>query len=63
MLNKLTPDYDYSCRYNGGKVTEPVEINDDKLHILPHGVQFETGVKSLIGNGVVIDPNVLLTDL
>ena len=63
-MNKLTPDYDYSCRYNGGTVTEPVEINDeDYLNILPHGVQYETGVKSLIGNGVVIDPKVLLTDL
>ena len=64
LLNKLTPDYDYSCRYNGGTVTEPVHLNgEDTLSILPHGVQFETGTKSLLGNGVVIDPNTLLADL
>jgi len=62
-LNKLTPDYDYSCRYNGGIVTEPTELdNYEALQMLPHGIKFDNGVTSILGNGVVIDAPALLND-
>ena len=61
LLNKLAPDYDYSCRFNGGILSEPTEFdNGDLLHIMPNGSKHERGVKSIIGNGVVIDPSTLL---
>ena len=57
LLDKLCPDYDYSCRYNGGVLTEPTYLdNGDKLHMLPTGAKVDTPVKSLLGNGVSIDP-------
>lgn len=39
--------------------------NGEAFKILPHGVKFyqTDKVKSLLGNGVVIDPNVLLSDM
>ena len=57
LLNKLCPGYDYSCRFNGGVMTDPVELdNGDQLSIMPHGIKFENKIKSVLGNGVVIDP-------
>lgn len=32
------------------------------MHILPNGIKHEARVKSLLGNGVVIDPESLLRD-
>ena len=29
---------------------------------MPHGIKFENKIKSLLGNGVVIDPQALLND-
>ena len=46
-------------------MTEPTQLeNGDEFKILPHGVKFyqTDRVKSLLGNGVVIDPNTLLSD-
>ena len=55
LLNKLCPDYDYSCRFNGGALTEPTELeNGDTLSILPTGAKMDTSVRSLLGNGVMI---------
>jgi adenylosuccinate synthase len=36
--------------------------NGDKLNLLPYGIQKEFKAKALIGNGVVIDPFLLLGD-
>ena len=63
LLNKLCPDYDYSCRFNGGHLTDSTQLdNGDKFELLPHGIKYyqSNNVKSLLGNGVVIDPNILL---
>lgn len=63
LLDKLCPDYDWSCRYNGGVLTEPTELdNGDQLLILPNGIKHETKVKCLLGHGVVIDPKAMLAD-
>lgn len=36
--------------------------NGDEINLLPYGIQKEFRTKCLIGNGVVIDPKVLLND-
>jgi len=36
--------------------------NGDEISLLPYGIQREFQTKCLIGNGVVIDPKVLLSD-
>jgi len=62
-LNKLCPDYDYSCRFNGGVMTEKGYLdNDDELLVLPNGIKHDAKVKSVLGNGVVIDPKAMLSD-
>jgi adenylosuccinate synthase len=44
-------------------LTEPTELdNGDMLHILPTGSKIDAPIKSLLGNGVIIDPTVLLKD-
>lgn len=44
-------------------MTEPTELdNGDLISILPNGIKQPTGVKSLLGNGVVLDPGALLGD-
>ena len=66
LLDKLCPDYDYSCRFNGGTMTDATQLdNGEAFKMLPHGVKFyqTDQVKSLLGNGVVIDPHVLLSDM
>ena len=65
-------DYDYSCRFNGGHLSEPsnpyvnlldILENGDKIHLLPTGIQFATSTKTVLGNGVAIDAETLLSDL
>ena len=56
---------DYVVRYQGGNnAGHTVVIGDRKfaLHLLPSGILTE-GVVPVIGNGVVIDPAVLLTEM
>jgi adenylosuccinate synthase len=56
---------DYVVRYQGGNnAGHTVVIGDQKfaLHLLPSGILTPT-VTSVIGNGVVIDPEVLLREL
>jgi len=36
--------------------------NGDEINLLPYGIQKEFKTKCLIGNGVIIDPRVLLSD-
>jgi adenylosuccinate synthase len=56
---------DYVVRYQGGNnAGHTVVIGDQKyaLHLLPSGI-LSPNVISVIGNGVVIDPAVLLTEI
>jgi adenylosuccinate synthase len=56
---------DYVVKYNGGNnAGHTVVIGDEKyaLHLLPSGI-LSPGVVPVIGNGVVIDPGVLLAEL
>lgn len=44
-------------------LTEPTELdNGDVVNILPNGIKHASKVKSLLGNGVVLDPGALLED-
>ena len=56
---------DYVVRYHGGNNaghTVIVDGNTFKLHLIPSGVLY-SNPKSVIGNGVVIDPKALLDEI
>lgn len=36
--------------------------NGERIRLLPYGIQKEFKSKSVLGNGVVVDPNILLND-
>jgi adenylosuccinate synthase len=61
----LGGDVDYVVRYQGGNnAGHTVVIGDESyaLHLLPSGI-LTPGVVPVIGNGVVVDPEVLLTEM
>jgi adenylosuccinate synthase len=61
----LAAGADVVARYQGGNNaghTVVVNGNEHKLHLLPSGVIHEN-VKNIIGNGLVVDPAVLLDEL
>jgi adenylosuccinate synthase len=61
----LAEDMDYVVRYQGGNnAGHTVVVGDStfKLHLIPSGILYDS-VTSIIGNGVVIDPGVLLQEL
>ena len=56
---------DYVVRFHGGNNaghTVIVEGNTFKLHLIPSGIIY-SGPMSIIGNGVVVDPRVLLNEI
>jgi adenylosuccinate synthase len=58
-------DADYVVRFQGGNnAGHTVIVNDEtfKLHLIPSGVLYSKPV-SVIGNGVVVDPKILLTEI
>ncbi len=58
-------EVDYVVRFQGGNnAGHTVIVNDEvfKLHLIPSGVLYPKPI-SVIGNGVVIDPKVLLTEI
>ncbi|MCV3728426.1 adenylosuccinate synthase [Ureaplasma miroungigenitalium] len=65
IIDVLAEKVDYVVRYQGGNnAGHTVVVNDQKfiLHLLPSGILAPTA-KCLIGPGVVVDPNVLLTEI
>ncbi|MBI4126484.1 MAG: adenylosuccinate synthase [Deltaproteobacteria bacterium] len=65
VIDLLTPQVDMVVRYQGGaNAGHTVVVGDEKvvLHLLPSGVLHE-GCQCVIGNGVVIDPDVLITEM
>jgi adenylosuccinate synthase len=61
----LGPDVDYVVKYNGGNnAGHTVVIGDDTyaLHLLPSGI-LTPGVTPVIGNGVVVDLEVLFQEI
>lgn len=62
----LASELDWVVRYQGGNNAGHTVIlpNGEKfaLHLIPSGI-LTPGIKNVIGNGVVVDPTVLLTEL
>jgi adenylosuccinate synthase len=65
MVDYLSAKADYVARYNGGDNaghTVTVEDRTFKLHLIPSGIVHPYPI-SLIGNGVVVNPAVLLDEM
>ena len=65
MVDLLTEDYDVVVRYQGGGNAGHTVINEKgkfALHLLPSGI-FRNGVVNILGNGVALDPENLLTEM
>ena len=65
MVDYLTEQYDVVVRYQGGGNAGHTVINDMgkfALHLLPSGI-ISPNVTPVIGNGVVVDPEVLFDEI
>ena len=65
IVDAITPDYDIVARFQGGpNAGHTIEFNGHKhvLHTIPSGI-FNKNSKNVIGNGVVIDPAIFLTEI
>jgi len=65
IVDLLTREHDVVVRYNGGaNAGHSVEIGDQRyaLHLLPSGI-LSPGKLNVIGNGVVLDPMQLVTEM
>ena len=65
MVDLLTESFDVVVRYQGGGNAGHTVINrygQFMLHMLPSGV-FRKGVVNVIGNGVALDPEHLITEI
>lgn len=65
IIDVLTEKSDFVVRFQGGNnAGHTVEIGNDKfvLHIVPSGI-FRPKAKCIVGNGVVVDPVVLMEEI
>lgn len=65
IVDVLAREHAAVVRYNGGaNAGHSVVVNGERyaLHLVPSGILFP-GVKAVIGNGVVVDPEVLLSEI
>lgn len=65
ITDLIAPDYDYVVRFQGGNNAGHTVIHGDlklALHLMPSGVMYEEAVP-VIGNGVVVDPGVLVKEM
>lgn len=65
VVDLLTPQFDAVVRYNGGaNAGHSVVVKGERyaLHLVPSGI-LSPGKAAIIGNGVVVDPEVLLKEL
>ncbi len=65
IVDVLTPNASYVVRYQGGaNAGHTIVVGEEKivLHLLPSGV-LHKGVRCIIGNGVVIDPETCLAEI
>jgi adenylosuccinate synthase len=65
LIDVLTKDIDMVIRFQGGNnAGHTVEIGDEKyvLHLVPSGI-FRPGVACVIGNGLVVDPIGLVSEM
>ena len=65
IVDVLTPQYDVVARFQGGPNAGHSIYFGDKsfvLHTVPSGI-FRQGTQNIIGNGVVIDPLILMQEI
>ena len=65
IIDFLARDADVVARFSGGNNAGHTVINDMgdfSLHLIPCGV-FRQNVMNIIGNGVVVDPDVLIDEM
>ncbi|MDR0513937.1 MAG: adenylosuccinate synthase [Coriobacteriaceae bacterium] len=65
VTDLITKDYDYVVRFQGGNnAGHTVIVGERKLalHLMPSGIMDENAVP-VIGNGVVIDPGILVEEM
>jgi len=65
IVDALTPEYDIITRFQGGpNAGHTLEFENEKyiLHTIPSGI-FREGKLNIIGNGLVIDPSILLWEV
>jgi len=64
-VDVLTPNYNIIARFQGGpNAGHTLEIDGNKhvLHTIPSGI-FHKNTPNLIGNGVIIDPVLLINEI
>jgi adenylosuccinate synthase len=65
IVDVLTPKYSVVARFQGGpNAGHTLEFDDKKfvLHTVPSGI-FRDGTTNIIGNGVVVDPTILMGEI
>ena len=65
ITDLIASKYDYVVRYQGGNNAGHTVVHGDKklaLHLMPSGVMYENAIP-VIGNGVVVDPGVLVKEM
>ena len=65
VVDVLTPGYDVVARFQGGpNAGHSIHFAGDSfvLHTVPSGI-FREGTVNIIGNGVVIDPVILMEEI
>lgn len=65
IIDYLAKNSNYAVRFSGGNnAGHTIEVNGKKFafHLIPSGILNE-GVKAILGNGVVIDPKVLIEEI
>ena len=65
ITDLITRDYDYVVRYQGGNNAGHTVVHGETklaLHLMPSGVMYDHSVP-VIGNGVIVDPGVLVKEM
>lgn len=65
IIDYLSKDSKYAVRFSGGNNAGHTILVDGKkfaFHLIPSGI-LNQGVKAILGNGVVIDPKVLIEEI
>jgi len=65
IIDYLASDSDYVVRFSGGNnAGHTIEVDGKKFafHLIPSGILYKN-VKAILGNGVVIDPKVLIEEI
>ena len=65
IIDYLSANSDYSVRFSGGNnAGHSIEVNGVKyaFHLIPSGILY-SNIKAVLGNGVVIDPKVLIDEI